>query len=532
MTVVRIVSYAFLLVWAILAPRMVLAQQAPADPDLTRLFQEAQKDADGYLYLPLKTPAPGATPEETKKNEQNFAKAKTQRVAQVRKYLMSTDEALPEADQAIVKNWFYFHEFRVLTQTSPKELEQLPAARFDFFKQWIYPIKHSANHQMMIDLTLGVMQQIVLNDFHPVVRYNAMLIIGDLNEQEVVRFGANPRLPEPYSAALPFIIDRIENANSPDIVRVAALVGLIRHLEWEPYRSPQSPIPPGTRTQMVNTLLKLATMKEPPPTRTAEGHLWMRRRALEGLGLASVTTAQPEVVTTIETILKDNAEPLQLRFAAALALGRTNVPAGYKIDSNELARTLGMLAATGIKSEFERLEKMDKDEAERRKVYETLGESGTPGVGPGYGSARLGEGMPTQPGYFEEEIDPKSYRLDPLRKRLRYELFCIQTCLGHTHSRAPAPPAARKGALKLATSSAEKKAVEDILDAVNKLALMIEKNKNDYAMLKAEMKTGAKTLETTVAKFAPAPAPAAPGAPMPKPPASLDDELLDGPVRN
>lgn len=525
-----------------------LAQQPPVDQELARLMTEAEQDADGFMFLRLKTAPVGDTPEATAKNKQEFDKFKTQRITQVRRLLI-TDQALSEADAVIVKGWFYGHEFRVLTQTSPKDLEQLPTARFELFKQWILQTKHQTNHQMMIDLTLGMMQQIVMNNFHPVVRYNAMLVIGELNEQEVVRFGGAPRLPEPYSAALPFIIDRIENPNSPDPVRVAALVGVIRHLEWEPHRTKDNPIPAGVRTQLIASLLKLAEMKTPPGQRTPEGHQWMRRRAIEGLGLASVTTAQPDVVTAVEKLLKDNTESLQLRFAAALALGRTNIPAGYKIDPSELARTLGTLAVTGIKSEFDRLDKMDKVEAEHREVYEGL--AGTGGV-PGaiQGGRPYGEGIAgMQPGVMQAEVDPKTYRLDPLRKRLRYDLYCVQTGLGYSGEKAAPAPAEgaapqRKGALKLANTPAEKKPAEDILAQVNKIAMAIEKNKLDYTLLKTEMKTGLKTLETTVAGFAPAAAaPAAPmpgvapqpGAPMPnpavKPPASIDDDLGAAPAK-
>lgn len=535
MTAMRTVSFAFLLGgWlALAAVPTTRAQQPQVDPELTRMVQDAVPDADGNLVLPLRTAPVG--------KEKDFERAKSTRIRQVQTYLKS-EEALSDADQAIVKGWFYTHEFRVLTQTSPKDLEQLPTLRFELFKQWIYPIKHNTNHKMMIDLTLGVMQQIVTNNFHPAVRYTAMLIIGDLNEQEVVKVGgsANWRTPEPYSAALPFIIDRIENANSPDPVRVAALLSLLRHLEFEPHRQKESPIPAGTRTQLVNALLKVANAKTPPAKRTAEGHLWLRRRAVEGLGLASVNTAQPEVVSAIDTILKDNTEPLQLRFAAALALGRTNLPVGFKVDVNELARTLGTLAATGIKTEFDRLDKMDKVEAEHREIYLGLTDAGVPGgAGPGV-QRGAGEGGPgVQPGaVLAPEVDPKSYRLEPLRKKLRYELYCVQTGLGHVFEKAaPAVEGAapvRKGATNIAVTPAEKTAVKDILDVVNKVATSIEKNKIDYTLLKTEMKTGAKSLETTVAKFVPAAAaPAAPmpgvapmpGAPMPKPAAPVDDLL-------
>jgi hypothetical protein len=452
-------------------------------------------------------------------------------------------------EQLAIDGYFNNFEFKVLTQSTPEDLEQLPKRRFDLFKLYILQVKNSENHKKLIDLTLAMMQQIVMNNFHPLVRYNAMLIIGELNEQEVLRVGGSPTLPEPYSAALNFIIDRVEDPNTSDPVRVAALIGLVRHLEWEPFRKPENPIPAPTRNLMVASLIKLAEMKTPPNNRTAEGQLWMRRRAVECLGLAGVVTAPANIVAPVEKILKDNTEPLNLRCIAAQAMGQMNIPAAQKMDALELARTLGSLAAAAIKTEFDRLDAIDKLAEEHNAIYATLGAGGggVPGGfgGPGPGGEGFrgpapgrfgGEGIGGGLGGPADDFapDPKAYRLEPVRKRLRYQLYCVQVGLGYPLDTANRTNPKRQGAERIATLPAEKKAVKEVLDAVNKLAEAIEKNKIDLIELKTTLKNEAKALEGVIAKVTPAAAPAAaadpaaapaaPGAPMPKP----EEDLLGG----
>lgn len=515
--------------------------QQPADPNAGKqLIKAAERDANNFLFLPLPKPAAG-------ENRGQFEARKLKFRNEMLKNLRS-ELPLGQAEQVMVDNYFNGFEFRVLTQTTPEDLEELPKRRFDLFKLYVLQVKHAENHQRLVDLIMAMMQQIVMDEFHPLVRYNAMLIIGDLNEQEVQRVGATPLPLEPYAAALPFMIERIEDPKTPDTIRVASLIGIARHLEWEPFRSPAKPIPAGTRTMLINSLVKLAEMKTPPANRTAEGQLWMRRRAVECLGLAGAVQAAPNMITPVEKILKDNTETLQLRCIAAKALGQMNMPAGQKFDSLELTRTLGTLAATAIKTEFDRLEAMDKKAAEHAAVYATLGEGagGAPGGARGYpggggeGFAQRppqigGEGF-GQPGAGDFGPDPKEYRLEPVRKRLRYQMYCVQTGLGYPLDKAGAAPEnpKRRGAQRIATAPAEKKAAEEVLAAVNKLADVIEKNKIDLIQLKTDLKAEAKALEGVVAKNAPAPAaapaadPAAPAAPGQPAAAPAADDLLGG----
>ncbi len=520
----------------------LLAMRAAAQDPVggAALIKTADPDAEGFLVLPLPKPT---VIDGKLENAAQFENKKMKGRSDILKLLRS-ELPLDASDQLRVENYFNGFEFRLLTQTAPEDLEKLPKLRFDLFKLYIQVCKHPANHQKLIDLTLAMMQQIVMNKFHPIVRYNAMIIIGELNEQEVLRVGAHPLMPEPYSAALNFIVDRVEDANTPDAIRVAALVGVIRHLEWEPYRAPGNPIPPATRTTMINALIKLAEMKTPPAGRTPAGHNWLRRRAIEALGLAGVTTSLPNVVASVEKLLKDQTEPLQLRCGAALALGQMNVPPGLKVDAIDLSRTLGNLAAACIKAEFDRIDSLNRTEEEHRAVYNTLGDGGAGGgipAGPGYGEGIILPGQGNAGLAGDLAPDPKGYRLEPVRKRLRFQLYCVQVGLGYPLDKVgaiPPPPQTRKGAQRIATLPAEKKAAEDILAAVNKLVDLIEKNKIDLIQLENDLKASAKVLAGVVARATPAAvaAPVDPLAPMPGVPAvkpaaaNSDDDLLGAPA--
>ena len=79
-----------------------------------------------------------------------------------------------------------------------------------------------------------------------------------------------------------------------------------------------------------------------------------------------------------------------------------------------------------------------------------------------------------------------------MRRRLRYQLYCVQTGLGYPLDKATAPSAKRNGAQRIATVPAEKKAAEEVLTAVNKLADLIEKNKLDLIQLISPATTGAR----------------------------------------
>lgn len=206
-------------------------------------------------------------------------------------------------------------------------------------------------------------------DFHPAVRYNAMLLLGMLDSSKAKvqsirgeRFIAKPATP--YARAFTPMLDlaigrpyqptresfaKTESGPAPDAVRIAALLGLKRHLVANPDRNETE------KNLIVGEMLRLAKTK--PPGFTDVGPTWYRRLALEIIGTVGYAGQSGQVVTQLESILGDESEPIAVRCAAADALGRLvvdNPPEDLNIEL--LLAKLAQLAADTCREEVALLE--------------------------------------------------------------------------------------------------------------------------------------------------------------------------------
>ena len=149
--------------------------------------------------------------------------------------------------------------------------------------------------------------------------------------------------------------------------------------------------------------------------------------------------------TRLDKILRDANEPLSLRCTVATALGRLNYQAPAKLDTVGTAKELGYLALVACDSELNRIKTLRTTELEREArlsgqsqgggsspygdpmgagggAYDMPmgGGSGPPGVIPGSGGyGSIGAGAPTVQ-------DPKGYRFEFVRRRIRQQLYCVQ----------------------------------------------------------------------------------------------------------
>ena len=136
--------------------------------------------------------------------------------------------------------------------------------RFKFFRDHLEICTVPEVHTYLADLALAQFQVVVDDNFHPVVRYNAMLLISSLNDQDPVRVGPSRATPEPMLRALPVILDEFQKPENSDAIRAAALVGLVRHLDWDNFKTGQ-PIPPPLKANAVKVLLELRWPRRRPP---------------------------------------------------------------------------------------------------------------------------------------------------------------------------------------------------------------------------------------------------------------------------
>jgi uncharacterized protein (UPF0147 family) len=323
-------------------------------------------------------------------------------------------------------NWFTVFYFGSLTR--PDQLTGWVERRQDFLDRRLVQIRTQRMRDYVIRLTAQTMTSIVRENYHPAARYNAMLLIGMLNSSEAVTVGDAKGPPVPLIFALKFMLDELNNPQQLDAVRVAALIGIQRHVRID------RDLPDANRrlvrnnaeTMIVDAMANLLNAKEPPEGRTAAGHAWMQRQAAEVLGLLGSVGQGNRVVTTLEQVIEDDARPIALRCAAADALGQLSFPADANLDAVAMAKKLGVVAVLACYEEIKRVE----DVLAREKAAKPP----VPGYGTPYDPYGGGMGMfgPTTGAIKPKGGGPLGYRIDLTRRRVKDQMLQLKRGLtGH-----------------------------------------------------------------------------------------------------
>ena len=473
------------------------------------------------------------------------------------------------------EKYFSLVLFPQWTQTTEKNLEELPKARDTFIKSLEASAKNPAAHALLLDVTHRELSKIVKDDgFHPAVRYNAILIIGLLNETEPNRATGTKQMPVPYVPALSTLVEELKKPGNNEAVRVGALLGVSRHVEWDNFKEPKMQAP--VRKEIIDELNSIVNTNVPPAGRSAEGQTWLRRRALEALGHANALNVDPGFTSLLDTIIKEDNEPISLRCTAAEVMSHLDFKAAPP-PVIPMAKDLGYLALYACHTELLRLEGLKKKDEELLKVSGgaaggpggMLGMPGggggmmpggmpgggaTPGGGPPSGMMQGGgaipgggampggmaPGMPGMPGMTggrkgaagaggmpgmfgtkDTVVDPKAYRVDYSKRRLRAELYAVQLALG-PKKKDPAV----KGLIAYATAEPDTKALQDIRKHVEDVILIVEEVSHNAEAYEKALRKEMKKLEglthalpvaakADAAKAEAAKGPAAPGEEVP-----------------
>ena len=203
-------------------------------------------------------------------------------------------------------------------------------------------------HDQVVQMVMKLLVKMAEGNHHPVARVNAVLALGELNRVEPR--GTKP--PEPLPAVQPILFQMVQNAQLPEMLRVAALVGLRRHVELGAVADP-------TKTQWAIGLLPLVQERS-SSGRAAAGRDWLRQLAIEVLELLKTPGPNGQVALALSELLADTNNPMSIRVAAARALGNLDYSQGFPADLNKLIREMGQLALDAINPELETYQKEKK----------------------------------------------------------------------------------------------------------------------------------------------------------------------------
>ena len=192
-----------------------------------------------------------------------------------------------------------------------------------------YP--RSGAHDAINEIALGVLQAIAKGNYHAAARYNAMLAIGELNEIEPQ--GSDPG--KPWNKTVPVMLAAVADAQQADYVRVAAMIGILRHVRAKSLTD-------ELRQNVTDACLRLVNATQPPAGRTPEGHAWLKAQAADILGELGRPGPKGEVLVALGKMAGDRSTLLLARRAAVRAMTKLDM-AGVSPDNAAVA-ALGVAA--------------------------------------------------------------------------------------------------------------------------------------------------------------------------------------------
>jgi hypothetical protein len=240
----------------------------------------------------------------------------------------------PEEQQDFEK---YF-KYKIAELTWAASIPDLPKKIGEIKKQDLVPSGRAGTptaHDRLNQMLLAALSNFAVKDtYHPAVRVNCVLLLGNLDQTEPDGLGANA---VPLPAALDKLLAIAGDAKQLDGVRVAAMTGINRHA-----RASANSMNPQGRAAAVKALTSPIVMDNP------SGQQWMRRSAAKTLGIMAAKWPEanrPEVVALAQQLMGDGEATLTTRCEAANALGQLDKAAYSGAPVPQLASAAGFLAA-------------------------------------------------------------------------------------------------------------------------------------------------------------------------------------------
>jgi len=259
----------------------------------------------------------------------------------------------------------YFTKYYFPSMTLPSKLGGLGKRRENLLKL-LRSTKVPAAQSHLTDLTLKTMRVIARGNYHPAVRYNAVLILGMLDEKVA---GAGAAKPVPLPAGANELLELLENdefknVKVPASIKLGAMVGLERHARF------------GIASQYADRLTKatLATIarEEPPADLDAEVHHWMRCQAARVLSRQFAQGPNAPVQAALTSMIADPHMSLEDRCSVAEMMKRIKYNSAAGIDGTAAVGALGNLTKAVASDEAEKASSFQKEILRSRSGVDDL----------------------------------------------------------------------------------------------------------------------------------------------------------------
>jgi hypothetical protein len=191
-----------------------------------------------------------------------------------------TNPAAYTADKQHFDDYFIKYYFPDMTHAEDADLGRIGDSRYNLFKKFLWA---TTNTQLQQDLTnmayVELGKRISDAGYHPAFRYNAILVIGMLDEQYANAPGQTPKPLPRATKALTTIVDSatLPESRFPPPIILGAIIGLERHAQL------RASLTPEAVAAMTSALVKLVAHDAPIQEMDPDAYAWMRLRAAQTL---------------------------------------------------------------------------------------------------------------------------------------------------------------------------------------------------------------------------------------------------------
>jgi len=235
--------------------------------------------------------------------------------------------------------YFKAYLFPKMTIFSAENLAEIAKDRTSLIKL-IQSANDGQAQQYLTNMSLQLAAVIARDNYHPASRYNAVLVLKDLDQRYTSGFGTNATPPVPLPKATEALVrlveeEEFEGVKVPKSVKLGALVGLERHSRF------------GIDEQLVSRVsaaaLEVVAQQEPPPEVQRKVHDWIRCNAAQVLANLSKEGPSEEVHTALTSMIADEAMNLDDRSTIAAQLRKIDYTQANDLEKTSTVQAIGGL---------------------------------------------------------------------------------------------------------------------------------------------------------------------------------------------
>ncbi len=242
----------------------------------------------------------------------------------------------------LFENYISKYYLPKMTRPDPHALGELGKDRYELFRQYVWPADPSV--QKWLTNTLLQRMKTIYDDaaYHPSVRYNAVLIVGLLDDEYGIDSGPNRRPPQPSVDANSSLVRLLsaglkKSSVSPSMI-VGALIGLERHAKF------RDSLPQSAQDTMAKGFMVVMGRDKFPQEMSNSVRNWIRLQAATGLAEMASVGEQGQYHQALMKLIDDPSFGIENRCEAAGLLAKIPYKQGDPIDGPAAVKSLTQLA--------------------------------------------------------------------------------------------------------------------------------------------------------------------------------------------